>query len=67
MKIQLSNDGNGFRRFETIKFQYAQDPVTIVKINKTPTETTFTLKKIKWSKYKIINRLIKLFYRVRYM
>jgi len=67
MRINISQNAGNYRRFETIKFQYAQDPYTIVKVKKTLTSYTITVKKVSWSKWRLINWFIKLFYRIRYM
>lgn len=57
---------NVMGRFETIKTQGNIEPYTIVRVKKTPNGTFYTVKKMKWSKYKFINRLIRIYTIIRY-
>lgn len=59
-------DPVGFRRFEKLKHP-GGGTSTIVKIIKTTSETTYILKCVKWSKFKIINKAIKLWLTIKYM
>lgn len=56
----------GFRRFETLRHPGGVVS-TIVKIIKTADETTYVLKVVKWSKYKFINKLIRIWLTIKYI
>lgn len=57
---------NTMRRFEQIK-HYGGGTTTIVKVKKMSYGTHYTLRKIKWSKYKIINLIIKTWLKIKYI
>lgn len=59
-------DPVGFRRFEKLKHP-GGGTSTIVKIIKTTPETTYILKNIKWSRFKLVNKIIKLWLTIKYM
>lgn len=63
--VVLSAEPSGFRRFDQLKHP-GGGISTIVRIKKTKQETQYTLKKVKWSRYKFINKIIRLYIIIRY-
>lgn len=54
------------RRFDIISSD-GINRKTIVKVKKDQYSVTYTIKNIKWSKYKFINKLIRLWIKIRYI
>jgi hypothetical protein len=69
MKIEVAK--SAFRRFDSVGMGSAKigDPMvvgTVVRVRSKSGVHTMTVKKIKWSKYRLINKLIRLWIIIRY-
>lgn len=59
--------GDPFKRFEGIKSFSSGETQTVVKVDHWYTgQTQYTVKKVKWSKYKILNWFIRLYIKIKY-
>lgn len=55
-----------FRRFDLVRFQSVGEDATVVKKRHKHHCYTYTVKKIKWSKYRLIRLLQRLFIIIKY-
>lgn len=59
--------GPVLRRFEGLKTHGFSGTHTVVKVKKIPAGAQYTLRKIKWSRYRLINKIIKLWLKIKYI
>lgn len=68
-ETKVTVGGMPFRRFEGVKSFSTGDIQTVVQVRESiygSVSTTYTLKKVKWSRYRIINWFKRLFIIIKY-